>query len=449
MANEAILEIKLKGITEARTGMDDLSEAINKQRDEIKRLKEEQKLNEKVLSDNKKALQQLNNEYAEGTITQQQYEAEVNAVKKSNEEATKALKQNTTAQALAKANYSDLNKEHKQAARLIKAEAGSLDELRRKLNLAQTEYAQLDQSTEEGRKSAEKFRKKIEDLDKQVKEGEAGIGDFRRNVGNYPEAFNAAGGAAAGFGQVLAGLQARLVALMANPIGATIAALAAIGAATKAWYDYNNEIRKTNSLLAGITGQSGETLNTIRRQTEALQETLGVGAEETAKAAKVLVQQFGISYEEALDKMQTGILATNGANDELLQSISEYSTFFSDAGFSVDEFTGIINAGFDLGIYTDKLPDALKEADISLREQTKATTAALENAFGDEFTGNILNQINIGALSTKDALALISLEAEHVRLTAEQAATITADVFRGACEESRCTLQRFTAIAVR
>ncbi len=94
MANEAILEIKLKGITEARTGMDDLSEAINKQRDEIKRLKEEQKLNEKVLSDNKKALQQLNNEYAEGTITQQQYEAEVNAVKKSNEEATNDFRRN-------------------------------------------------------------------------------------------------------------------------------------------------------------------------------------------------------------------------------------------------------------------------------------------------------------------------------------------------------------------
>jgi hypothetical protein len=146
--------------------------------------------------------------------------------------------------------------------------------------------------------------------------------------------------------------------------------------------------------------------------------------------------------------MQTGILATNGANDELLASISEYSTFFADAGFSVDEFTSIVNAGFDLGIYTDKLPDALKEADISLREQTKATTEALTNAFGEEFTGDILNQINIGALSTKDALTLISLEAEKVGLTAEQAATLTADVFRGAGEDAGGALKVFEAVAV-
>ena len=146
--------------------------------------------------------------------------------------------------------------------------------------------------------------------------------------------------------------------------------------------------------------------------------------------------------------MQTGILATNGANDELLASISEYSTFFADAGFSVDEFTSIVNAGFDLGIYTDKLPDALKEADISLREQTKATTEALTNAFGEEFTGDILNQINIGALSTKDALTLISLEAEKVGLTAEQAATLTADVFRGAGEDAGGAIKVFEAVAV-
>lgn len=407
--------------------MDDLSLAINRQREEQKRLREEAKSLEKQISENE--------------ITEEEY--------------TQAIKQNTTAQALAKANLSDLNKEHKQAARLVKAEAGSLDELRRKLNLAQTEYGKLDQSTEEGRKAAEKFRQEIQDLDQQVKEGEGGIGDFRRNVGNYPEVFQAAGGSVASFGQVLSGLQARFMALIANPIGATIAALAAIGTATKAWFDYNNEIRKTNSLLAGITGESGEALNTIRRQSEALQETLGVGTEETANAAKVLVQQFGISYEEAFQKMQSGILATNGANEEFLDSVKEYSTFFADAGFSVEEFNGIINAGFDLGIYTDKLPDALKEADISLREQTKTTTAALENAFGEDFTKNVLDGVNTGAITTKEALEMIAAESEKVvqkngeiGLSSEQAATLTADLFRGAGEDAGGAIKVFEAISV-
>ena len=44
--------------------------------------------------------------------------------------------------------------------------------------------------------------------------------------------------------------------------------------------------------------------------------------------------------------------------------------------------------GLILGYIEDKLPDALKEADISLREQTKATRLALINAFGEDFTSN-------------------------------------------------------------
>jgi hypothetical protein len=353
----------------------------------------------------------------------------------------------------------------RQSIRVTNAEVGTLESKRAVLARLKNEYAKLNTETEEGARAAAIYSEEIEKLTLDVKAQEKSIGDTRRNVGNYEEAIQSAVGSMIPFGgqlqqitasgggvkgalsMITTGIQGATraaITFIANPIGAAIAALAAIGVATKAWFDYNNEIRETNQLLAGITDQTGDTLDNIRRQTAAIEETLGVGAEESAKAAKVLVEQFGISYEEALDKMQTGILATNGANDELLASISEYSTFFADAGFSVDE----LNAGFDLGIYTDKLPDALKEADISLREQTKATTEALTNAFGEEFTGDILNQINIGALSTKDALTLISLEAEKVGLTAEQAATLTADVFRGAGEDAGGAIKVFEAVAV-
>ena len=140
---------------------------------------------EKRLSTNQKALEKLNEEYADGTISQKEYEAAVNAVEISNENATKALVQNTSAQAVNKAALADLNKEHKQAARLVNAEADTLDELRRKLALAQTAYGKLDQSTEEGRKAAAKFAAEISKLNEEVKDQEKAIGDNRRNVGNY------------------------------------------------------------------------------------------------------------------------------------------------------------------------------------------------------------------------------------------------------------------------
>ena len=438
---QTILEIQLKGVKEAEASMQRLSLEIDKQKKKQAELRADNKKNKESLDAKTMSEEDYTQAVAQNNI-------EIEKSKKIQKESTLLLRQ---------------------SIRVTNAEVGTLESKRAVLARLKNEYAKLNTETEEGARAAAIYSEEIEKLTLDVKAQEKSIGDTRRNVGNYEEAIQSAVGSMIPFGgqlqqitasgggvkgalsMITTGIQGATraaIAFIANPIGAAIAALAAIGTATKAWFDYNNEIRETNQLLAGITDQTGDTLDNIRRQTAAIEETLGVGAEESAKAAKVLVEQFGISYEEALDKMQTGILATNGANDELLASISEYSTFFADAGFSVDEFTSIVNAGFDLGIYTDKLPDALKEADISLREQTKATTEALTNAFGEEFTGDILNQINIGALSTKDALTLISLEAEKVGLTAEQAATLTADVFRGAGEDAGGAIKVFEAVAV-
>lgn len=438
---QTILEIQLKGVKEAEASMQRLSLEIDKQKKKQAELRADNKKNKESLDAKTMSEEDYTQAVAQNNI-------EIEKSKKIQKESTLLLRQ---------------------SIRVTNAEVGTLESKRAVLARLKNEYAKLNTETEEGARAAAIYSEEIEKLTLDVKAQEKSIGDTRRNVGNYEEAIQSAVGSMIPFGNQLTGIAQSgggvkgalasittgiqgatraAIAFIATPIGAAITALAAIGAATKAWFNYNNEIRETNQLLAGITDQTGDTLNNIRRQTLAIEETLGIGAEQSAKAAKVLVEQFGISYEEALDKMQTGILATNGANDELLQSISEYSTFFADAGFSVDEFTSIVNAGFDLGIYTDKLPDALKEADISLREQTKATTEALTNAFGEEFTGDILNQINIGALSTKDALTLISLEADKVGLSAEQAATLTADVFRGAGEDAGGALKVFEAVAV-
>ena len=438
---QTILEIQLKGVKEAEASMQRLSLEIDNQKKKQAELRADNKKQEQSLKDKKISQEDYTQAVAQNNI-------EIEKSKKIQKESTLLLRQ---------------------SIRVTNAEVGTLESKRSVLARLKNEYAKLNTETEDGARAEKIYREEIQKLTEDVKEQEKSIGDTRRNVGNYEDAIKDAVGSMIPFGgqlqeiaasgggvkgalsMITTGIQGATraaIAFIATPIGAAITALAAIGAATKAWFDYNNEIRKTNSLLAGITDQTGETLDNIRRQTAAIEESLGVSAEESAKAAKVLVQQFGISYEEALDKMQTGILATNGANDELLASISEYSTFFSDAGYSVDEFTGIVNAGFDLGIYTDKLPDALKEADISLREQTKATREALTNAFGKDFTSNILSQINAGALSTKDALELMSQEANKVGLSAEQAATLTADVFRGAGEDAGGALKVFEALSV-
>ena len=246
-------------------------------------------------------------------------------------------------------------------------------------------------------------------------------------------------------GAIVSTMKAGL-AFIATPIGATIAVLAGIGLATKAWFDYNVEASKTNKIIQGITRESGAALDEIRIRTTALNETFGQSTEETLEAAKVLVNEYGLTYQEALDEIEAGLIRGGSANKEYLESMSEYATFFASAGYSVEEFRNVVQAGYDLGIYTDKLPDAVKEFTLSITEQTKASKEALQNAFGSEFTDKLLKGVKDGSVTAKEALEQISKEAERIGLNSQQAQQLTADLFRGAGEDAGGALKIFDAV---
>lgn len=237
-------------------------------------------------------------------------------------------------------------------------------------------------------------------------------------------------------GSGLWGLVRAGAAFIATPIGATIAVLAGIALATKSWFNFNNEITKTNIELENITGLSGDAVNEVRIRAESLQKVFDKDIKDTTNSAKKLVTQFGVSYEEAFDIIEEGLINGGAANEEFLESIDEFGVFFDRAGFSANEFKNIVNSGFDLGIYKDKLPDAIKEFDLAIKEQTQATKDALVGAFGKGFTDELLAKVEKGEITTKEALQSIAEETEKVGVNAKDSATLTADLFKGAGEDA-------------
>lgn len=199
---------------------------------------------------------------------------------------------------------------------------------------------------------------------------------------------------------------------------------------------YNEEIRLLQKETANITKLQGEALREATLQSSVIEQALGLDRLETLESAKALVNEFGISYTEALQHIEDGAIRGGNANKEFLESIREYPTFFANAGYSAQEFIDIVNAGYDLGIYNDKLPDALKEFDLSIKEQTKSTKEALVNAFGGPFTDELLQNVSEGKITTKKALEEIADESEKYNLTQKQQAQLTADIFRGAGEDA-------------
>lgn len=199
---------------------------------------------------------------------------------------------------------------------------------------------------------------------------------------------------------------------------------------------YNEELRILQKETSAITKLQGDALREAALQSSVIEKQLGLDRIETLSAAKAMVQEFGISYTEALQNIEDGAIKGGNANKEYLESIREYPAFFANAGFSAQQFIDVVNAGYDLGIYNDKLPDAIKEFDLSMREQTKSTREALINAFGSPFADELLKSVSEGRKTTKEALEDIAKESEKYNLTQKQQAQLTADIFRGAGEDA-------------
>lgn len=248
-----------------------------------------------------------------------------------------------------------------------------------------------------------------------------------------------------GLREGISGAAKAAMAFVATPIGAALAALAGIGLAAKAWLGYNDAALAALRLTQQITGLSNAQADQARIRAELLQETFGKELQENLEIARVLVQSFGVSYQEAFDSIEDQLIRGQQNNEEYFQSLREYSVFFANAGFSAQEFGQLIATGYDLGFYKDKLPDALKEFALSVNEQTQASRDALNNAFGPGFTNTLFDNIKSGAITVKEAFAQIAQETQKQGLNTQQAAQLTADLFKGAGEDAGGALKIFEA----
>jgi hypothetical protein len=69
---------------------------------------------------------------------------------------------------------------------------------------------------------------------------------------------------------------------------------------------------------------------------------------EILNTAKANVKN-GISYIEALDSIEDGLVKGGQTNGEFLESMREYPLSFS-AGYSIKDFQNLVNSGIDLAI---------------------------------------------------------------------------------------------------
>ncbi|WP_225047408.1 phage tail tape measure protein [Lacticaseibacillus kribbianus] len=112
-------------------------------------------------------------------------------------------------------------------------------------------------------------------------------------------------------------------------------------------------------------------LTDVSNKLAALTKTFGGDFSENANAAKKLMDNFGLSANDAFDLLTAGYQQGLNNSDDFLDTINEYSPLMKNAGISAGEFTDMLAIGMQNGaMNTDKTADAVKEFQIRLGDGT-------------------------------------------------------------------------------
>lgn len=317
------------------------------------------------------------------------------------------------------------------------------------------------ENTAEGRKLVEQTREIYEEM-KRLQEA---TGKYQLNVGNYTEASDAiaaygdklketlglnnqfgesilalgrggeaAENAIAAIGNGFKSLFATIKGLAANPVFLSLAGVAGAGVAFKWWYDYNAGLQEATRLTQQFTGKQGDDLKAFRNEVQVIADTFNADFKETLIATNALSQQFGIDASEAIKIVKDGFIAGGDANGQFLDTLKEYPAYFKEAGINADEFVAIIAQTNKAGIFSDKGVDAIKEANLRLREMTTSTADALEGiGISSE---QVQKDLQSGAKTTFDVMQEVSQRLNELPASSAAVGTAIADIFGGPGEDA-------------
>lgn len=256
-----------------------------------------------------KAMQTLNQNYADGLISQEKYEAAAKKSQQAQIEIQKALLDTTKAQ-------QQNNAEVKSTKTLLDSQATSVNALRAQLALNTAELNKMSEAERTTSEAGINLSESTKALSDKLKTLESSIGDNRRNVGNYAEGVKegilqtngltgATGAMVGGLKSSIGGVQAFNAALKANPIMLVVSVILLLMSTIEKLMNRNTELSTSlkaafapfkvifERLLDWITGLFkgvAWVLENISKGVVWLLDNLGLISEETKKAADAAAQ---------------------------------------------------------------------------------------------------------------------------------------------------------------
>jgi hypothetical protein len=325
---------------------------------------------------------------------------------------------------------------------------GAYRKLSKELNDQRKRYKDLAAAQQDNTQEARDLIVSIGALDKKLKGIDANVGQFQRNVGGYTEALSnffpklsgtlgqvtgAIGGMQNGFASLNKASGALNIGL--GTIGIALTAFSAISEIVGSLIEAARATKELSAQVTNFTQITGSELEEVVATSQAIAVTYGKNVDDIVVAANSASKALGISFAQALDVVEIGFRKGADAQGQFLDGLKEYSVQFRDAGLSAEDFLRVSIASANEGIFSDKGLDAVKEFGLRIQEQTKGSKDALTNAFGEEFTSELFENINNGSVTSGQAFGLVTDKITETGIAGSQLQTVIADVFGGPGED--------------
>lgn len=183
---------------------------------------------------------------------------------------------------------------------------------------------------------------------------------------------------------------------------------------------YGDNRLEISNALAEVQQQTKELDPTkLEQMTEnalTLSRSFGYDVKESVRAANMLMNQFAVEGDTAFSLIIQGAQAGLDKNGDMLDVINEYSSHYSQQGYSATEFFNSLINGSEAGTFSvDKLGDAMKEFNIRSKDTAKSTTEgfSLIGLNADEMRSKFAEGGEASRKATEEVVnALFSLEDE-------------------------------------
>lgn len=163
-----------------------------------------------------------------------------------------------------------------------------------------------------------------------------------------------------------------------------------------------------------LKGLQPDEVATLSKYALDLQKTFEFGINESTAAASILMNEFKMSGEEAFDYITAGAQQGLNFNDDLLDTIKEYSPLFKQSGFSADEMFTLLKQGAEEGTFNlDYLADLVKEVGIRFTDNSTTTSDAMAQM--SKGTQSLWKDMQQGKATVQDVMNSVITDLEGMQ----------------------------------